>query len=69
MSWVCNPANNEILSAAGEQHDLSIPALDEVETATWIQCDGFKQIEVTSWSRVRAADRCLICADNDTKDG
>jgi flagellar basal-body rod protein FlgB len=38
-SWILYPSDHQVLPAAGEQHNLPLAALDEMDAASRIKCD------------------------------
>ena len=49
-SWVLHPADDKVLASTGQQHDLALAALHDVDTAARVQRDRFLQDQCSSGS-------------------
>ena len=53
-SWLLHPADDQVLPAAGHQHDLALPALNKVDAAARVQRNRLAQDERPARPRLRA---------------
>jgi hypothetical protein len=69
-SRVLHPADDKILPSSGEQHDLPLPALDEMDPAALVQRDGFSQDQRSPGAGLRPPDTKLqqSCCPADQRD-